>query len=375
MDDDLSEIRSLFPVTEHWTYLYNGSIHPQPRPVVEAMTAHIQAWADGGEAAYPSGMEAFSELRDRLARLIGGKASNIVVTESTTSALNLAAAIVDPGEGQNVVLDDMAFMTNTHPWLNSRMAIPDVRFVPERDGAILVEDIAGTIDERTALLSISAVTVGNGFRFDLGAMSRLASATGVPVLVDGAQAVGVVPVDLHRTPVDFLAGTASKWLMGVAGVGYLHVADEYLAATPPTTGWFSAANVADWDSRLGVLHEDAMRFQGGIPNFIGIVGTAAALRFREEIGVDVIMDRVRERVTYLVGELGDMGADVWTPPSEELRAGIVFFRSERAAEINDRLRAERIYCGSFLGGVRCDPSFYNTKAELDRFLAVVRDYH
>ena len=370
-DADVSEIRALFPVVQHWTYLYNGSIHPQPLPVLDAMTSYLRAWAEGGEAAYPEGMDAFMELRERLATLLGGKGSNIVITESTTSALNLAAQLLRPMAGQNVVLEELAFMTNTYPWLVSQLAVDDVRFAPERDGRVAISDIRAALDANTALLSLSAVSVSSGFRHDLAAISALASDTGVPVIVDVAQAAGVVEIDLAVTPVDFLAGTAAKWLMGPAGVGYLHVADRYLGATPPTTGWLAASNVADWDVRHGRLHEDAMRFQGGLPNFVGVVGTVAALRFREMVGRQWAMDRIRDLTTYLVDELVELGADLWTPSAASERAGIVFVRSDRAAEIQHQLRSERIYCGSFLGGIRCDPSFYNTTADIDRLLHVL----
>jgi cysteine desulfurase / selenocysteine lyase len=370
-DADIDAIRAHFPVVGHWNYLYNGSIHPQPISVVRAMRDFIGAWSEGGEAVFPQGMDAFLELRDRLAGLIGGKGSNIVITESTTSALNLAHQLVRPTAEQNVVLDELAFMTNTYPWLVSGLAGPEVRFVPEVDGSIRSSDMRAALDSRTALLSISAVAVSNGFRHDLGAVSGVAAAAGVPVLADGAQAVGVVDIDLARTPIDFLAGTATKWLMGPAGVGFLHLADQYLDVTPPNVGWLAAANVGDWDLRHGVLHEDAMRFQGGIPNFIGVVGALAALKFRDEIGDQYIKDRIAELTTYLMDELRGLGADLWTPHAAANRAGIVFFRSSRAAEIHDRLRSERIYTGTFMGGIRCDPSVYNTHAELDQFLSVV----
>jgi cysteine desulfurase/selenocysteine lyase len=373
-DSDVDAIRAQFPVVDHWTYLYNGSIHPQPTPVVRAMRDFIDAWAEGGEAAFPQGMDAFLELREHLARLIGGKASNIVVTESTTSALNLAHQLVRPTADQNVVLDELAFMTNTYPWLISGLAGPEVRFVPEVDGSISISDLKAALDPATALLSISAVAVSSGFRHDLGAVSDVAAAAGVPVLADGAQAVGVIDIDLARTPIDFLAGTTSKWLMGPAGVGFLHLGDQYLGATPPSLGWLAAANVGDWDLRHGVLHEDAMRFQGGIPNFIGVVGALAALRFRDEIGDQLIKSRIAELTSYLIDELRSLGADLWTPQPASQRAGIVFFRSPRAAEIHERLRSERIYTGTFMGGVRCDPSVYNTYAELDGFLSVVAPF-
>ena len=374
MNKDIEEIRALFPVVEHWTYLYNGSVHPQPTPVVEAMTEFVRDWSQGGEAAYPAGMDAFMELREGLARLIGGKGSNIVITDSTTAALNLAAQLVAPRPDQNVVLEDLAFMTNTYPWLVSGMAVPDVRFVPEVGGMVRDTDLRAAVDAKTALLSLSAVSVSSGFRHDLQAISELAAATGVRTLIDGAQAVGVVDIDLAKTPLDFVAGTAAKWLMGPAGVGYLHIDDRHLDATPPTTGWLAASNVGDWDLHHAELHQDAMRFQGGLPNFTGVVGTLAAIRFREALGTEFVMGRIKHLADYLIGELGELGADIWTPLPDHQRAGIVFFRSERAQEINERLRAERIYCGTFMGGIRCDPSFYNTEADIDRLLAVVAEY-
>lgn len=374
VNQDIEEIRALFPVVEHWTYLYNGSVHPQPTPVVDAMTDFVRDWSQGGEAAYPAGMDAFVELRDGLARLIGGKGSNIVITDSTTTALNLAAQLIAPQPDQNVVLEDLAFMTNTYPWLASGLAVPDVRFVPEVGGMVRDADLRAAVDAKTALLSLSAVSVSSGFRHDLHAVSELASSTGVAALIDGAQAVGVVDIDLAATPLDFVAGTAAKWLMGPAGVGYLHIADRHLGATPPTTGWLAAANVGDWDLRHAELHDDAMRFQGGLPNFTGVVGTLAAIKFREALGADFVMGRIKHLADYLIGELGELGADIWTPLPADQRAGIVFFRSGRAAEINERLRAERIYCGTFMGGIRCDPSFYNTEADIDRLLAVVAQY-
>jgi selenocysteine lyase/cysteine desulfurase len=373
-DSDIDSIRTQFPVVGHWTYLYNGSIHPQPTPVVRAMRDFVEAWAEGGEAVFPQGMEAFLELREHLATLIGGKASNIVITESTTSALNLAHQLVRPTAAQNVVLDELAFMTNTYPWLMSGLAGPEVRFVPEVDGSVRIPDLRAALDSATALLSISAVAVSSGFRHDLGDVSDIAVAAGVPVLADGAQAAGVVDVDLASTPIDFLAGTASKWLMGPAGVGYLHLANQYLDATPPSLGWMAAANVGDWDLRHGELHKDAMRFQGGIPNFVGVVGALAGLQFREEIGDQFIKSRIAELTTYLMDELRGLGADLWTPYPSACRAGIVFFRSPRAAEIHDALRSERIYTGTFMGGIRCDPSVYNTHAELDQFLSVVTPF-
>ena len=366
---DLQELRKLFPVVGHWTYLYNGSIHACPKPVGDAMRSFLDEWENGGEAAFFTAYEAFGQLRERFGALIHSQMRNIVVTESTTAAINLAAQIIRPRKGQNVVVTDLAFMSNTYPWIVSHPEV-EVRVVESRQGKVYVEDLISRVDGETAAVSMCAVTVGSGFRYDL---SEVRAAVGdTCMVVDAAQALGLVDVDVHRPELDFLATTASKWLMGPAGVGFLYVADKYMDATPPAAGWLAAANVGEWDVRRCELHGDAMRFQGGIPNLVGVVGALAGLRLLDEIGREFIEKRVRLLTRYLLDELERIGVAVWTPSVDSERAGIVFFRTAKVEDLHAKLKEAHIYCGHFLGGIRVDPNFYNTQEELDTFLGMVR---
>ena len=374
VETEVAQLRKLFPVVEHWTYLYNGSIHACPTPVGDAMRAFLEQWQNGGEAAFFPAFEAFGRLKEKFAELIHARAENIVITESTTAGINLAAQIVRPRPGQNVVVTDLAFMSNTYPWLASQSAGAEVRFVKSRDGKIYVEDLAAEVDEQTAAVTICAVTVGSGFRFDLSQVHAITGKHDVPLIVDAAQALGVVDVDATDPPLDFLATTASKWLMGPAGVGFLYLKDRYLGATPPAVGWLSAANVSDWDVRHCQLHEDATRFQGGIPNLVGVVGALAGLELLEQIGREFIEQRVRELTTYLLDGLEDIGVAIWTPRADHERAGIVSFRTSHHETLHAQLKAEHVYCGTFQGCIRVDPNFYNTYEELDKFLAIVRSF-
>ncbi|MBL9214290.1 MAG: aminotransferase class V-fold PLP-dependent enzyme [Opitutaceae bacterium] len=372
MSDDsrVAELRRLFPVTAHWNYLYNGSIHPCAKPVSDAMRAFLADWENGGEAAFFPAYDAFGRLKEKFARLIHAEPRNIVITESTTAAVNLAAQLVRPRAGQNVVVSELDFMTSTYPWLVCHPA--EVRFVRSRDGGLRVEDVAALVDEHTAAVCVCAVSVGSGFRLDLPALAAALGPRRPALAIDAAQALGVVEVDVRRPPLDFLACTASKWLMGPAGVGFLHVADRHLQAAPPAAGWLSAANVGEWDVRHCRLHDDATRFQGGIPNLVGVVGALAGLTLLEEIGREWIEQRIRTLTTHALQGLERLGVEIWTPRADHERAGLVFFRCPRHQDLHARLKAARIYCGTFLGGIRLDPTFYNTHEEIDAFLAHVR---
>ncbi len=369
----VAELRELFPVVRHWTYLYNGSIHPCPRPVGDAMRAFLDRVQDGGEAAWPDAFEAFGRLREKFGRLIGSSARHIVITESTTAAIALAVRLIRPAPDQNVVLNDLDFMTDTYPWLVSHPGV-EVRFARSQAGRVPTAALAELIDDRTAAVGLCAVTVGSGWRFPLREVHALTGPRRIPLLVDGAQAIGAVRLDVNDPPLDFLATTASKWLMGPTGLGFLCVSQRYLGATPPGAGRLAAANVGDWDVRHCRLHEDATRFQGGMPNLVGVVGALAALELLEQIGLDFIARRVRDLTTYLLEQLERIGVAILTPRADAERAGIVFFYTPGHDALHAKLRAARIYCGTFQGGIRLDPNFYNTFEELDKFLTVVRTH-
>ena len=98
----------------------------------------------------------------------------------------------------------------------------------------------------------------------------------------------------------------------------------------------------------------------------------AALEFLDEVGRDFIERRVHGLTTYVLEELEKIGVEIWTPRADSERAGIVFFRTRDVKSLHDRLKAERVYCGHFLNGIRIDPNFYNTYEELDRFLEIVK---
>jgi len=175
-------------------------------------------------------------------------------------------------------------------------------------------------------------------------------------------------------PLDFLACTAGKWLMGPLGVAFLYVSDGFLDAVPPAAGWLAAANNRDWDVRNCILHQDAMRFQCGIPNLVGAVGALAALKLIEQIGIDFIEKRVSGLTTYAIEKLDRLGLEVLTPSDPGKRAGLVFFRLPEAKELYFELHRSGIYCGCFMGGIRIDPNFYNTYEEIDQFAAVVEEF-
>lgn len=369
MNPEIKEIRKLFPVTEKWIYLYNGGINACPKPVGEAMRSFLKEWENGGRDAWPPAFQEFMELKSAFAKLINADGSRVMITESTTAAINLAADIIQPQKDQNVIVTELEFMSDTYPWIVCHPA--EVRFVPEKNGRIYENEIDELIDNKTAVFSISAVAVGSGYRADLNTIHERISSHNIPLMVDGAQAIGVVPIDVIEPEIDFLVCTASKWLFGPAGIGFLYIGERFINSDPPNVGWLAAKNRSEWDLREPVLYEDAMRFQGGIPNLIGAVGALAGIRLIEEIGIDFISQRIEELTTCVIEGLESLGVEIWTPREKNQRAGIVFFKHPAAKELYKTLQNEKIYTGNFLDGIRVDIHFFNTEDEINKTLEII----
>lgn len=370
-DELISELRELFPVTKSWIYLYNGGINACPKPVGDAMRKFIDKWESGGRDAWPDAFNDFTELRHAFGNLIGANGEQIAITESTTASINIAAHIINPEPHQNVVLTDLEFMSDTYPWIISHPV--EVRFVPSKNGRIIEKDFESFIDSKTAAVSVSAVAVGSGYRIDLEAVTSAASKYHTPIIIDGAQAVGMIPLDIKKLEIDFLVCTASKWLFGPTGIGFLYIGDRFLDANPPCVGWLAAENRNDWDLRNPRLFSDAMRFQAGIPNLIGAVGALAGIRMIEQVGLNFIQNRVRKLTRYLLDALGELGVDIWTPRQDDEHAGIVFFYYPDAKALYQKLKENKIYTGCFLGGIRLDVHFFNTLDELEQTIRIIKN--
>lgn len=372
---DLASLRALFPITQHWAYFLNGSIAPASLPVQRAIEQFVRVWAENGQDCWPYGYALFGELKARVASLAGASPDEIAITENTTVGLNMAAAVIDPPAGSNVVVNDLAWMSSTYAWLTRQKGKLEVRFVQNREGAIDLEDLAAKVDERTAAINVCHVTVGSGFRFDLAAVAEIAHQMGAYLIVDVAQSAGAVPVDLRAAGVDFAAGTFSKWLMGPTGLGWLYVRRELIERlTPPVAGWLSVENVDAWDVYKPVLHPTAMRFQGGMPNLIGIAAANAGVKLLQELGLPWVHQEIAARAAYLWQGLREAGAQMWTPEEPQRRGGFVFFRCSGHEVLYERMMANKVYVGKFLGGIRVDPSFYTSYEELDKVIGMVREH-
>ena len=216
------EARALYPVLERFAYMNAGTLGPLARPTLEAMEVRDrfdQEQGRGGRAWFESVLELRVRVRAKVAELIGAAPESLALTSSTTDGCNIVMAGLDLRPGDEVVTTD-----SEHPGLLLPLAVSRatvrVAEVANRPSAEALDRIASCVGPKTRLLALSHVLWTTGQVMPAHDLKR---ETGVPVLVDGAQSVGAIPVDVGE--LDYYTVSGQKWLCGPEPVGALYVRD------------------------------------------------------------------------------------------------------------------------------------------------------
>ena len=364
-------VRTQFDPVGDVVYLRTGNICPCARPVSQAMREFLEVWQSEGDRCWGLAQAAFEESKALFAALIGARPAEIATIENTSMGLSIAASLIAPQPGSNVVVDELTHQSNVYPWM-LRPGV-EIRYAQAREGQVPLSEFERLIDERTVAVDVCHVTMGHGFRHDLAALGDLAHAREVYLVVDAAQSAGVVPIDVAKMQVDFLACPTFKWLYGPLGAGFLYVREELLTVgPPPLVGWMSARNPETFDVHRLELHDDARRLQRGVHNGAGLVGAAAGLRMVTEIGQGAIWHHVCALSRRLLDGLKEIGLEILTPIGDEQRASIVTIAVPNAGRLCEDMASQGVLAGQYLPGqIRMDVALYHNTQDMDRALQVI----
>ena len=361
-------VRDQFENLGEVVYLRTGNINPCPRSVRAAMSEFLDLWACRGDACWERADSAFGTGKQIFAKLINADPAELATVENTSMGLSIAAHLIDPKPGSNVVVDELTHQSNVYPWL-VRPGV-EVRYARADGGRVDFAEFERLVDENTAAIDVCHVTMAHGFLHDLAALGELAHRHGGYLVVDAAQSAGAAPIDVRAMQVDFLSCPTFKWLLGPLGAGFLYVRRDLLElGPPPMIGWMSAKDPGRFDVHNMDLHDDARRLQRGVHNAIGLVGAEAGLRIIDEIGVERIREHVRGLSRTLMDGLRDMGADVLTANEDGRRAGIVTIGVPDARAFSDRLASAGVLAGQYLPEqIRMDVALFHDEADIERAL-------
>jgi cysteine desulfurase / selenocysteine lyase len=372
---DLLTFRGHFPIVAKHVYLNTAAVGPLSDLARDAAIGATADQADHGSRIFGPYEAALERTRAKVARLIGADPDEIAFMRNTVEALSVVASGLAWRAGDNVVSSALEFSGNAYPWLNLERLGVSCRFVPSRDGTVDIDAMIRATDERTRVITVSLVQFSNGFRVDIETLGTFCRSMGIRLMVDGIQGVGVVPLNVKNSGIDFLASGAHKWLCSPSGIGFLYVRGERLREVALTEiGHNSVVPVPGsfTDYRL-TLRPDARRFEAGITSYANIAGLEAALDLIERVGVPQIYSHICGLTARLVERLQARGYAIRSPQPPKESAGIVsFVRPDRPADaLGARLTAEGIVVSVREGSVRVSAHGFNTVDEIDALLAAL----
>lgn len=368
--EDLERLRQNFPVTRNKVYLNHAAHSPLPKPVRDAMCKCVEEFSEYGDA---TGLD---DGKSSFARLINAEKDEVALVESTSMGLNIIANMLNYPPGSNIVTTDLEYPSVVYPWMKRKLGAT-IRYVANKEGKVLLEDLEKAVDSETVAVAISHVEYMNGFRFDLKAVSEIAHKHDAYFIVDAIQSLGALQVDAKGADVDFLTAGCYKWMLGPLGVGYLYVRKDLIEKfEPPFIGWASVKpevfeSIEMWEIHQLKLSETASRFEVGTPSRISAHGAAAALKLLLNAGIDNIGKRVLTLTDHLIERLMDKGLKLQTPLEPECRSGIVNFLIDNAQERTRKLAEKGIIVSARSHGIRVSPHFYNTEEEIDKLVEEV----
>jgi selenocysteine lyase/cysteine desulfurase len=392
---DFEDAREQFPALLHKTFLDAACVSLAPRVATEAIRNFLDMTllcpARSSTLHHISMDEMRALARPEAARLINADEDEIALVESTSHGLSIAAQSIPLSPGDRVLISDLEFLEVAVPWIQLATQGIGIDVVRNQGGEVRVENIAERLSPNTRVVCMSTVQWSNGFRCDLEKLSSLCADKGVWLVVDAIQQLGAIPLDVQKTPVDFLACGGHKWLNSPFGTGFLYIRREalrkllppltgYMNVEPPQGGWGahfqtpSIRPVMDYEFTKGARVYEV----GGTANYAGGVGLAAALKMIHSLGQDRIAEHTYALTDHLIEGLQALDIEIVTPVARQHRSGIVTFSIGSAAEnirLMDKLLELKILVSvrytSNVGGVRVSCHFFNNIADIDRVLEAV----
>lgn len=388
---DVNEIRKDFPMlVNHPELIYfdNGATSLKPKCVIDAVNdfyMHHTSNVHRGDYAIAAQNDAlYDETRKQVAKLINCTPDEVVYTHNVSHSMNQIAYGMGHDflkAGDTVLISKVEHASNILPWfhLEQEHGIK-VRYIPTDDeGNISIEEFEKCFDETVKAVSVAEVTNVLGSVQPVKQMCRIAHEHGAYMIVDGAQSVPHMPVDVRALDIDFMGFSAHK-MCGPGGVGILYGKKELLEKMTPML-YGGDMNARFYSNGEVILKDVPVKFEAGTPNIEGVIGTGEACRYLMQVGMDNIHQYEMELRAYFCEQLSKLD-NIVIYNKDNLSGPIDFnvkdvFAQDAASYLASKNIAVRSgnHCAKLLHEVigtdqtlRASLYFYNTKEEVDRFV-------
>lgn len=350
-------------------YLNTAALGPAPRPVLDrAFAAWRELESNPSELGYGRLEHAMDDVRARAARFLGCETPELILTHSTTDGMNTVAQGLRVASGDRVLTTDQEHPGGLSCWKylarREGVVLDTVPIPPEvQDPAHIVERFAAAMTPKTKVISVSHVLTSTGYRMPIAELSALARARGALCVVDGAQAVGGIAVNVKSLGCHAYATSGHKWLMGPKGTGLLYLSAETKGVIDP------------------IVLEDghaAYSASSGVGSIPSVMGLGAALELAEKTGMDRIERHGIALRDSLYRALSSVPrGEVVSAPSGSASAPFLSIRFPKevdAAALRERLRLRhhiivKVVPSGWFNGLRISTHIFNRESDVSAFVS------
>ncbi len=336
---NIKEIRSYFPILDQevngqpLVYLDSAATSQKPVQVIEALNKYYREYNSnvhrGVHTLGTRATDGYEGAREKVRKFINAKSTKeIIFTKGTTESINTVASSygrANVKEGDEIVITYMEHHSNIIPW--QQVAIhtgATLKYIPlQEDGTISLDDVKKTITKNTKIVAVTLVSNVLGVVNPVKEIAKIAHENGAVIVVDGAQGVPHLKVDVQDLDCDFLAFSGHK-MCGPTGIGVLYGKKSLLENMEPVQ--FGGEMIDFVNLYDSTWKELPWKFEGGTPIIAGAIGLGAAIDFLEEIGLDAIAEHEHKLAAYALEKMKDInGMTIYGPHDPSKRAGLVTF--------------------------------------------------
>ena len=399
---DVATVRADFPIlsrkiNDHpLVYLDNAATTQKPRQVIDAITNYYEQTNSnvhrGVHTLSIEATNAYEVARAKVAKFINApRPETVIWTRNTSESLNLVAATwadKNVGEGDNIVITAMEHHSNIVPWQQlAARKHAELRYLAAgKDGLLDMANIESTIDSRTKIVSATHISNVLGTVNPVAELANRAHEVGAVILIDAAQSVPHMAVDVQAIDADFLCFSAHK-MLGPTGIGVLYGKYDLLDEMPPF--------MFGGDMILEVTYEDAKwnelpyKFEAGTPNIADAIATGVAVDYLMDLEMDNVWEHEQQLTAYALDRLTALnGITIFGPEDPALRGGVISFVHDKIHphDLGTALDQQGIairtghHCAmplirsyDVVAAARASFYVYNTKTEIDALVSGIND--
>jgi selenocysteine lyase/cysteine desulfurase len=371
-------IQHQFPTLEKMIYVNHAALSPWPRVTAEAVSRFASENVESGPMHTARWLLTEKRLRKMIADMLGAASGeDIALLKNTSEGINLVANGVDWRAGDNLVTPAEEFVSNQMAWDELSKLGVEVRKVRVSEAEYPESALIDMMDERTRVLTVSAVQWDSGLRLNLERLGQACANTPILFFVDAIQQFPVIPIDVEACRIDALAASAHKWQMGPEGIAlfYCH-SDCRKQLKLKQHGWRMLDHPYLFARPDRLPSTTAQRFEAGSPNTLGQTALFASLGLFCEFGLERINQRVMANTEMLINGLANIiGIELSSHPEPDRRSGIVSFEPKRIKPelLARNLSKRKVFVAVRGMAIRLSPHFYQSSGMMDDLLNTLED--